>query len=357
MGLTIKNMHDVFVDLVDWITLKSDRLSDFNVGSALRTLTEAIAIQFEEFYFAIQQNVNYAIENSVYESFGFTVKPSTSASGYVTIDFEEPLPSAMTFPQNTIFCTSPEYGYVYYESTETVYADKGCPSIMIPVQCKTSGTIGNVPSGAIITIVSTNSIIKSVYNLTAFINGTEEESSTERKKRFQDYIRTLARGTADSIVYGCLEVEGVAGAWADDNYIGYVKLYAHDANGDLSEELRQKILKNLNNYRAGGIEVEVLSIVKKTIDISVNIVLDDNYDTETYQVLIKNLIESHLNSYSVASNMYVAEIIHVVKAAYDNAVINILFNNNLQDVIVNSNELIRPGEIKVTCINVKDWVN
>lgn len=356
MGLKIKSMYDVFTKLVDWITLKSDKLSDFNVGSALRTLTEAIAIQFEEFYFAMQQNINYAIENAVYESFGFKIKPSSAASGDVTVDFEEPLPSDMTFVTGTIFCTSAAYGYIYYESTETVYAKKGDISVVIPVRCKTTGELGNVPSGAITTIVTTNFIIKSIYNLNAFVNGTEEETNTERKKRFQDYIKTLARGTADSIVYGCLEVDGVTGAWTDDNYVGYVKLYAHDANGNLSEELRQKILKNLDNYRAGGIEVEVLPIVKKSIDLSVTIILDNDYDPDTYASLITNLIENHLNSYSVASHLYISDLIHIIKSAYDNAVINILFNN-FNDVIVNNNELIRPGSITTKCVNLKDWVN
>lgn len=356
MGLKLKSMYEVFTSLVDWITLKSDRLSDFNVGSALRTLTEAIAIQFEEFYFAMQQNINYAIENAVYESFGFNIKPSSAASGEVTIDFEEPLPSDLTFAAGTVFCTSATYGYIYYESTETVYAKKGDISVLVPVQCKTTGELGNIPSGAITTIVTTNSVIKSVYNLYAFVNGTEEETNTERKKRFQDYIKTLARGTADSIVYGCLEVDGVTGAWADDNYIGYVKLYAHDANGNLSEELRQKILKNLDNYRAGGIEVEVLPIVKKSVDLSISVILNNDYDTSTYAILITSLVESHLNSYSVASPLYISDLIHIIKSAYDSAVINILLDD-LNDVMVNNNELIRPGTITTKCTNLKDWVN
>ena len=52
MGLKIKSMYEVFNNLVEWITAKTDKITDFNVGSAIRTLTEAISIQFEEFYIA-----------------------------------------------------------------------------------------------------------------------------------------------------------------------------------------------------------------------------------------------------------------------------------------------------------------
>ena len=78
MGLKIKSMYEVFNNLVEWITAKTDKITDFNVGSAIRTLTEAISIQFEEFYFSMKQNVLYAIENSVYTSFGFALFCNTT---------------------------------------------------------------------------------------------------------------------------------------------------------------------------------------------------------------------------------------------------------------------------------------
>ena len=354
MGLKIKSMYEVLSNLIEWITSRTDKITDFNVGSAARTLSEAIAIQFEEFYFSMKQNVLYAIENSVYESFGFNLKIAEASSGYVTVAFEEPLPSSLTFPKGTVFCTAAVYGYIYFESTEEHYAEQGLISTMIPVQCKSSGTMGNIPAGAITTIVTTNTIIKSVSNESSFTNGVNEETSTERKRRFQNYIKTLARGTADAIVYGCLEVEGVAGAWCDDNYIGYVKLYAHNSDGELPDELRQKILANLQNYRAGGIEVEVLPIVKRPVDLSLRIMIGNDYDTETYNDLLYSLIVTHLNEYSVANNLYISDIIHTIKSAYEDIVINIQVLVG-EDTQIGENELVRPGEITISCVKMKDW--
>lgn len=354
MGLQIKSMYDVLSNLIEWITAKTDKITDFNVGSAARTLSEAVAIQFEEFYFSMKQNVLYAIENSIYESFGFNLKIAQTASGYVTIAFEEPLPNGMTFPKGVVFCTSSIYGFIYYESTEECYAEQGLVSIMIPVQCKTPGTVGNIPVGAITTIVTTNSIIKSVSNEAAFTNGVNEETSAERKKRFQNYIKTLARGTRDAIVYGCLEVEGVTGAWCDDDYIGYVKLYAHNSDGELPDELRLKILNNLQNYRAAGIEVEVLPIVKRPIDLTLNVMIGNDYDTDTYNELLYSLVTSRMNEYSVADNFYISDIIYVVKSAYEDVVINISVGIG-EDVILSENELIRPGTVTINCVKAKDW--
>lgn len=354
MGLKIKSMYDVFNNLVEWITAKTDKITDFNVGSAARTLTEAISIQFEEFYFSMKQNVLYAIENSIYTSFGFDLKLSKASSGYVTVEFEEALPSSLTFPEGTVFCTSGVYGYIYFESTEEIYAEQGCVTIMIPVKCKSEGTIGNIPVGAITTIVTTNTIIRSVRNTAAFTNGVNEETSAERKKRFQNYIKTLARGTADAIVYGCLEVDGVTGAWCDDKYIGYVKLYAHNSDGELPDELKQKILENMQDYRAGGIEVWVLPIVKRPIDLSLRIMIGNDYDTETYKELITALVTNTLNEYSVANNFYTADIIHAIKSAYEDVVINISILTG-EDTQIAENELVRPGNLTISCVNMKDW--
>ena len=102
MGLKIKSMYEVFNNLVEWITAKTDKITDFNIGSAARTLTEAIAVQFEEFYFAMKQNVLWAIENAVYDSFGFELKSAQTAKGWVTVNFVEPLPSPVIFPQGTV---------------------------------------------------------------------------------------------------------------------------------------------------------------------------------------------------------------------------------------------------------------
>lgn len=354
MGLKIKSMQEVFNNLVNWIFAKTDKITDFNVGSAIRTLTEAISIQFEEFYFSMKQNVLYATENSVYESFGFDLEVAESATGYVTVTFEEKLPSNFTFPEGTVFCTKAIYGYIYFESTQEIYAPEGCISIMIPVRCKSPGTIGNVPEGAINTIVTTNTIIRSVENTTAFTNGVDEETSSERKRRFQNYIKTLARGTSDAIIYGALQVEGVTGAWCDDNYIGYVKVYAHNSDGELPNDLRAEIIKNLQNYRSGGIEVEVLPIIKKPIDLSLKVMINNEYDIDIYKDLIYATVIKYMSGYSVANDFYLSDVIHAIKSAYEEIIINIVIEKG-EDTQINENELVRPGEVTVSCVRLKDW--
>lgn len=352
--LQIKTMEDVFSNFVEWVVAKTDKISDFNVGSAIRTLSESIALQFEEFYFDIKQNVLYAIENSIYYAFDFNLKVANAATGTVRVNFTTSLQQSMTFPIGVIFCTSSQYGYLYFESTEQVTAPYGAEFIHIPVQCKTTGTIGNIPVGAISVIMSTNSAIEEVYNDAPFTNGQDDETKSERKKRFQNYIKTLARGTRDAIVYGALEVEGVAGAIVDDEYIGYVKLYVHDEYGDLPSELKSAVLQNIQNYRAGGIEVEVLNVTKHMVDIDLTIIMENDYSIDTYTSMFETLIANHMNDYSVSENFYLADLIHAIMNVYDDVIVNVI-PNDVNDAIIEQNELIRCGQLNLDVKSLREW--
>lgn len=353
MALQTKSMYDVLTKFIGYVTNRTDKITDWNIGSAARTLAEAIAVQFEEFYYSMQQNVIWAIENGIYEAFGFKRKTATYASGYVSVVLEDYLPSDYFIDKGTIFNTSAETGYLAFEAVEDTVIPAGELSALIKVRCTKEGSIGNIDSSVLCSISEVNTTISTVYNSAAFTNGTDAETSTERRKRFQEYVRNLARGTAEAITYAALQVEGITGVWVDDSYIGYCKLYAHDSDGNLSDELKSALSSAVDDYRSAGIEVQVLSIIKRSVDINVKVMLDDDYDTDVYNNSIKMLIWRLLYEYTVSQSLYIADLIYNIKSAYSDEVINIVTDN--EDIKINDNELIRPNNITVTCINVSDW--
>ena len=354
MGLKIKSQYDILSDLIDWTTARTTKLTDFNVGSGIRTMYEAVGAQLEEFYFRMKQGALYSITNSIYQAFNFERKVAGKATGEVTINFLKAMPTTFYIPRGTIFSTNDVYGYITFETTENYQVEPGSISAVIPVTCTTAGTVGNVPEGAISVMSPTNSNVRNVYNEGAFTNGHDDETATEHKKRFQKYINTLSKATSSAILYGALQVEGVAGAWLDDNYIGYVILYAHDSSGDLPDELKEKILKELVEYRAGGIEVEVLPIVKVPINQTFKIMIENDYDPEVYSELIYSALVSYLNDYTVGIDYRISDVLTFIKSSYDDIVINVL-PSSYEDITLQKNQLIRAGEITVTCVNQKDW--
>ena len=347
-------MYTILDNLINWTTARTDKITDFNIGSGIRTLYEAVSVQLEEFYFRMKQNALYAITNSIYTSFGFERKIAGYAEGTVTVAFRNIPSASFIIPVGTVFCTSDVYGYIYFESIENTYVTAGLVSVVVKVRCKEAGTIGNVPQGAISIMIPTNSIIRGVYNESAFTNGQDAETATEHKKRFQQYINTLAKATRNAILYGTLEVEGVTGAYVDDNYVGYVKVYAHNSDGELPDTLRSAILTHLIDYRAGGIEVEVLPIVKVDINATILVMLEDDYDTAEYNTVIKNSVVNFLNDYTVGSSFHVADVIHFIRSSYEDVVINVTLPD-VKDIELQNRQLVRPGNLTVNCINQKNW--
>lgn len=352
MGLKIKTLSEILDNMVTWVSVSTSKLTDFNVGSATRTLLEAIALQLEEFYFKMYQNVMWAIENSIYQAFGFGIRKATFSTGYVNITFRVPLKKPYTILKGTKFATSSIGKTKYFVSKEDTIVPQNSTEIMVLVECTERGTQGNVPANTINIMTNPNSEIVKITNPYDFTNGTERETPAERKKRFRDYIKTLARGTVDAITYGCLEVEGVTGVWVDDSNIGFVKVYAHDIDGNLPDELKQRIIENERSYRAAGVEVEVLPVIKRSIDIYVKIYIAKDYDTAMYYTIISSAIYKYLNTFQVSNVLYLSELIQYIMNIDDVAISNVEVVKPYDDIVAGEQELIRSGNIVVEVYNV-----
>ena len=350
-----KSSSELLKSLITWVSTGTSKITDFSVGSAIRTLLEAVALQLEEFYFNLHQSIEYAIENAVYSAFGFQRNPASSSTGFVTITFKNPIPQEITFRANTLFSTNPaSTPVIYFYSTEDVIVVEGTKQVLVPVKCSTEGAVGNLPANTITTIIPTNVYIESINNETSLVNGADEESNVSRKSRFKDYIRSLQRGTTESIAYGTKTVPGVAGAWVDDNYIGFVRDYVHDFNGELPNELRIQILEALEDYRAAGIEVEVLPVVKVETNITLNLIIKDTADLDDTIHGVENLVIDFLNNFQVSKNLYMSNLLSIITAAYKSVIVNIEVTNG-NDTNLQNNELIKAGVVIVTGEYLGDW--
>lgn len=355
VGLKIKKFQDVFNSLVTWLTADESKLTDFNVGSALRTLTEAVSLQVEEFYFNMKQNVEYAIDSAIYTAFGFEKINAENAYGFINIEFVKPLETVLIIPEGFTVSTSfSNSKVVYYKALDDTEAPIGSTSIMVKVTCTEPGTIGNCEEGEINNLITGNTLIKSVSNPTRISTGIDAESSSDTKARFKSYLKSLGRATRDSLAYGAKSVEGVDGVYVDDNYIGFVNVYCHDANGELPESLKSRVEIALEEYRAGGIEVRVLPVVRKEINVKSTIVLRDTVDVESVKSSIDLMIKNYLNNYRVSTDFYVADIITLVMSEFSEVVLNIE-PNGLENVQIMSNAKVVAGEVDTNCVKLMDW--
>lgn len=132
--------------------------------------------------------------------FGYGRIQGKQAQGNVTLTLSVASTSDYNVDQGTMFYTTDGLVGVntqlYYSTTEAVVLPAGDFTVSVPVQCTTTGVIGNVAPGSI-TSLSTTIGSAAVTNLQAMTGGTDPESDDELRQRFKDtFLRNVA-GTRD----------------------------------------------------------------------------------------------------------------------------------------------------------------
>lgn len=345
--LNSENKDSILQKLIAWVSFKTDKLTDFNPGSAVRTLLEAVSLQIEEFYYNLFNATKYAIRNACYNAFKFEKYASSYASGTVTIYYESPLLKDKVITKGTEFHTGENtVRKIYFKATRDILIKEGAQAAIIPVTCTEKGTIGNVVAGEISKLTVGDPNVYLITNNSDFSNGKDIESDTEREERFREYVHTLQRGTKDAIAYGIKQVKGVDGVYIDDNYIGYLIAYVHDMYGNLSDELKERVLKGVDDYRSAGIEVVVRPAVKKLVNMNIKVVYRHGYDPNNYNSAIGQIIYNYINSLKVSEDLNISTLITVINDSFREIIAYIDLEDK-KDITTLYNEILKPGTITV----------
>lgn len=342
--------------MVNWIRINNQGLTNFTPGSVIRTILESISLEIEALYFQLHKGFRWALENSVLNTFGFSMTEATHAKGTVTLELYNTL-DPIVIPKGTIFYSLPNgtTDILEFETTESVVVPVLQEKVKIAIRCITPGEEGNLPANYVRVAKNPQSYYKNIYNEEALNGGTLAETTEQRKARFAKFIKSLSKGTKSALEYGALEVqptstdpEGVAGVYVLDS-IGIVTLYVHDEKGFLSERLRTRVLENIEYYRSAGVEVEVKPVTTVYVDIKIQVTLiDDNANKELYRTHVLNSVIKYLNMFPVGKSLIKADLIRFIMSIGSGVVFNT--HLDLEDDIMHDNtpNLIRAGKITVT---------
>lgn len=309
----------ITMKMVDWIRGTTTQLTDFRVGSKNRAILEAVAVVLEDFYDKVFRAVKKAIQLNLYTAFGFAALPAVNSSGIIRLYAQNPPSADQPFyiPMGTQVQAAPtsSRGPVLFQTTKDAYIYAGGAQqwsattingvnvtgwyyVDVPAVCLTSGTVGNVGSNSIQTLVGAPSGIGAVTNPAAFANGSEAESLSAQKARFQLFMRSRARGTLESIEYGATTAvvmdpsstfvqERVVSAIVIDGD-GTHTVYVWNGVGTASLDLITSVRKVLDGYvdengdrvwgyKGAGIPYSVFSVSVVNVPLSMTITPQDRY--------------------------------------------------------------------------------
>ena len=108
MAFQIKKFNSIVASMINWVSGTTTKVTDFNIGSVVRTLLEAVAIELEELYYQLLQAVEEAIEEAIYRAFNFPRNPAERATGMVTFYRTMGSDAIIVIPRGSLVSTSSE---------------------------------------------------------------------------------------------------------------------------------------------------------------------------------------------------------------------------------------------------------
>lgn len=293
MAFQIKDFSSIAAGAINWMKTATTKVTDFNIGSVVRTLIEAVAAEIDELYQQMFIGLREAIPVSVYNSFSFGRIEAVAASGLVRVTIAA-AETDVFIPSGTTFSVAGSS--VTYTATQDRTIAAGNTQVDVPVVAGASGVVGNLAAGSAFTMSPTPDGFLSATNMTGLINGVDQETDEARKLRFNAFIASLNRGTVVALEYGLKltvlrdasgnETErvittAIVEPWLDDpeEPISLVKCYVHNGAGGTSPSLVNQAREVLYGYyeedgaavpgwKAAGVQVEVYAATEQALAVA-----------------------------------------------------------------------------------------
>lgn len=372
MAFQLKDFASITASMLNWMKAVQQKVTDFNVGSILRTMLEAIATEIDEFYKQAFIGLKEAIPVSVYTSFSFPALDAISASGLIQLTITAQGTNTLV-PAGTVWVPASGSG-TNYEQTANVLILAAATSANIPVSAVTPGSLGNLPSGTSFTPSPVPPGFVSATNSASWINGTDAESAADHKTRFNAYISTLPRGTAAAILYGLKTaylvdgggniVERVVSAnvvepWRTDpsQPVSLVNAWVHNGVGGTSSPLVTQAQAVVYGYydvsgnpvpgwKAAGVKVVVAAATEVPLNVVGVLTALPGFDKPTLIALATPAVSTYLQQLPIASSALFAELIELVMSIP--GVFNFVLSAPTTDVVAAISQKITVGTVTIT---------
>lgn len=374
MAFQIKSFAGIGAGMINWLKSVTTKVTDFNVGSVVRTMLEAVAQEIEELYLQLMIGLREAIPVSVYNTFGFDALPAAAASG--TLRFSVGAAATAQIPIPVGSSARVPGGSITYATTADAYIDIGNTYVDVPCSASTTGASTNVGANLITEFVLSVPGVSAVTNPVPLSNGRDVESDDARLSRFRAYIQSLARGTIYAVLYGAETatrtdssgnvVEYVKSASLDEPWIanpstypiGLVNVYVHNGGSSTTAQLVANAQKIINGYyeddgtpvpgwKAAGVKVVVYAATDVPVNVTGTITVAAGYVSADVVAASRSAVQLYIQGLSAGAKVLLSELISIIKRDVD-GVTNVVLSAPSGDVSITAAQKAIPGTVTLT---------
>jgi uncharacterized phage protein gp47/JayE len=340
MAFQTKNFISIVAGMINQLRANTDKITDFTVGSATRTLLEAVAIEIEELYQNLLLSVVEGIPVAAYQAFGFGLDAPSPASGTVTFTLAAAQSAEVFFAAGTR--VGSEDGSRIYATLNDVSIPAGQTSVDAGVRALTNGSTGNIEALRIVRILSATAQTAYVSNAAPITNGSDGESPESRRLRFLEFLASISRGPLFSIEYGAKQAkvvdetgaiqERVVSARAvelfrisNQNPLGYVDVYVYNGANGASPALLAEVQKCLDGqrqdssnpsfigFKAAGVVCRTHPVSAEPINVRCLIRNHDGFISESQYRQLQAATARVINNTDVGGTLYFSALVAAAK--------------------------------------------
>ena len=277
-------------------------VTDYNVGSQIRTQTESLGAVVEQQGVWSQALAFQAIVYSALALFSIVPGVATPASGAVVFSTSQavsggpPIPLNVNIPQGFIFATS---GGIQAQTTAAALLPAGSSGVTVLAQALVSGTTGNIAASGFSQLVNGLAAPLYVSNPLPFTGGTNPTTPSQSLATFAATIASIglsspaaianaaigvSTSAGETVAYStCYEPWAAAGSGVGSGTAGWT-LYIDNGAGTASSGLIAAVVAKLNGgfasgatnsgpivgYRDAGVPYSVLALTPTLAAVSVS---------------------------------------------------------------------------------------
>lgn len=355
-----KTFFEIYDAMRRWMVARTSTLTNFNVGSRVSALLEAVAMVVSQAMTDFKQSLKTAIRTSVYNSFRFAAKAGLEATGQLT--FRVGSPAGSTIP--IAIGSSVVYNGFTYQTTVAGQITAGDTSSGgIAAQCSESGSAANIAISTIDTnagngafAVQPPGVEYATNEASAFTGGEDVESDADRAARFTTFANGLVKANRPGIESGVLSVTGVKSVTVRNWFPaeGWITIYADDGTGVLSPAQKAEIEKIINGdpidpanypgYRAAGIRAQVLAPTIQAVSVAavISILDTSSADPAALKAACKAAIENYINTLRLGQDVILATAKNRGQDA-DPEIYDITISSPATNVVIDIDKIARTG--------------
>lgn len=369
----LKHFEQITASMINWMASMQAIITDFNVGSATRTLLEATAMELEELYYRIFSGIQASIPEEVFQAFDFP--PISASPSTVTLTFGRTAADAANdylIPAGTLVATADG---VSFQTVNDATLLKTTTSISTSAVAVNSGISGNVAAGSITVLKSAVVGIQTVTNSAASTGGVDQESLSSQQVRFSQYVSALARSPVNGIIAGAMSsklvdlitgqvTERVAFASLIEPYLidsskpaGICDLYIDNGGGAASNALvtqTQQIIDGyidpiqgpVMGYRAAGVTINVSAVTPISQAVVATVTPDTGFTFSALQSSVQAAVGSFFNALTIGQTMRWSQLLAAIMAVP--GVQSSTITVPAGDVTCQASQRIRLGTITIT---------